>query len=99
MADETPPMVPDRETVVADEPFFVDACKAAFADAAQRLGWSFGKSLLTQSQKWGLVWRVDFVIPGHPTNSRWINRAMCWGNAGGVEGMAVAFGQQIAPLE
>jgi hypothetical protein len=97
--DEIPPLVPDRETVVAYEPIFVEACTAAFADDAVKFGWSYGKSLLTRSQKWGLVWRVDFVIAERAASSRFVNRAMCWGSAGNVEGKAVAFGQQIAPLQ
>jgi hypothetical protein len=97
--DEIPPMVPDRETVVAHEPIFVEACTAAFAADAEKFGWSYGKSLLTRSQKWGLIWRVDFVIPERAASSRWINRAMCWGSAGSVKGTAVGFGQQIAPLQ
>jgi len=97
---EIPPVVPEGETVLADEPLFVAACKAAFADAAQRLDWSFGNSLLTQSEKWGFVWRVDFIVSGRSTSSRWINRAICWGEGDGtIIGMATCFGKQVTPLE
>jgi hypothetical protein len=96
---EIPPLEPDRETVVADDPSFVEACKAAFTADAQQFEWVFEKSLLTRSQRWGLVWRADFVIAGRPRSSHLINRAMCWGNAGGVEGTVVAFGQKVAPIE
>jgi hypothetical protein len=95
---EMPPLVPDHETVVADEQYFVDACNAVFAEQAQRFEWVFGKSLLTRSHRWGLIWRTDFVVANRPS-SYLVNRAMCWGGAGGVEGTAVAFGQQIGPLE
>jgi hypothetical protein len=97
--DETPPLVPDRETVVTDKPSFVEACKAAFSAEALQLQWVFEKSLLTRSQRWGLVWRADFIVAGRPRSSHLINRAMCWGGADGVEGTAVSFGQRIAPLE
>jgi hypothetical protein len=94
---EKPPWVPDREAVVDDEPSFVEACKAAFTAPAQKFEWVFETSLLTRSQEWGLVWRADFVIAGR--SSHLVNRAMCWGGAGGVEGTAVGFGQKIAPLK
>jgi hypothetical protein len=97
--DEIPPWVPDREPAVADEPSFVEACKAAFSAEAQQFQWEFEKSLLTRSQRWGLVWRADFVVAGRQRSSHFINRAMCWGRAHGVEGTAVGFGQRIAPLE
>jgi hypothetical protein len=96
---ERPPWVPDRETVVTDEPSFVEVCKAALSAPAQELQWEFEKSLLTRNQRWGLVWRADFVVAGQQRSSRLINRAMCWGGANGVEGTAVGFGQRIAPLE
>ena len=98
--DEIPPLVPDRETVVTDEPSFVEACKAAFSAEAQQFQWVFENSLLTRSQRWGLVWRADFVVAGlQKSCSHFVDRAMCWGSADGVEGTAVAFGQRIAPLE
>jgi hypothetical protein len=97
--DEMPPWVPDRETVVADEPSFVEACKSAFTAEAQQFEWVFEKSLLTRSQRWGLVWRADFVVAGRSKSSHLINRAMCWSGVDGVEGTAVGFGQRIAPLE
>ena len=95
---EAPPLVPDRETVVTDEQYFVDVCKAAFAAPAQELEWVFGKSLVTRSQGWGLVWRADFVVANR-SSLHFINKAMCWGGAGGLEGTLVAFGQRISPLE
>ncbi len=97
--DEIPPWVPDRETVLADETSFVEACEATFSADAQKFQWVFEKSLLTRSQRWGLIWRADFVIAGRPKSSHMINRAMCWGCADGIEGTAVGFGQRIAPLE
>jgi hypothetical protein len=97
--EEIPPWMPDSETVVADETSFVEACKAAFSAEAQQFQWVFEKSLLTRSQRWGLVWRADFVVAGRPKSSHLFNRAMCWGGADGIEGTAVGFGQRIAPLD
>ncbi|MDH2386707.1 hypothetical protein [Bradyrhizobium sp. CER78] len=94
---DIPPLSPDRETVVVD-PLVVEACTAHFADDAKNLGWSFGNSLPTQTEKWGFVWRADFTVHGlsHPD---FINRAICWSEPGGnILGTLVAFGQKIAPL-
>jgi hypothetical protein len=94
---EAPPLAPDRETV-AEYPLIADACRAYFAAEMEQLGWSFGNSLLTQSEKWGLIWRADFTVHGrsHPD---FINRAVCWTEPDGtVLGTHVAFGQKIAPL-
>jgi hypothetical protein len=97
--DEFPPLVPDNEIVVADEMSFVEACKAALSADAQAFQWVFGKSVVSRSQRWGLIWRVDFVIAGRPKKARMINRAMCWGGVDEIQGTAVSFGQSIAPLE
>ena len=96
--EEMPPLVPDREAVVADDPSFVDTCKAAFAAEAEKFEWVFEGSLLTRSQRWGLIWRADFVVAGR-SSAHLVNRAMCWGGTGGIEGTAIAFSQQIAPLD
>jgi hypothetical protein len=94
-----PEAVPGGETVILDETRFVEACKSAIADEARELGWSFGNSILTQSDKWGLVWRVDFFLPDRAVNSALVNRAICWGQSDGtVNGKAVLFGQQIPRL-
>jgi hypothetical protein len=94
-----PEAVPEGETVVAGEARFVDACRSAIADDARKFGWSFGNSILTQSEKWGLVWRVDFFTPANGVNSVLVNRAICWGQSDGtVNGKVLAFGQRIARL-
>jgi hypothetical protein len=97
---ELPPASPEGETVVADERLFIDACKSAIADQAQTLGWSFGNSVLTHSDRWGLVWRVDFFVIGRPVqHTSLINRAIHWGKSDGtIDGAAFLFGQQVAPL-
>jgi hypothetical protein len=94
---EMPPLVSDGETVATDEQAFIEVCKAAFAADAQQFQWVYGKSLLTRSQRWGLVWRCDFFVAGR--RGSLVNRAMCWGGAGVVEGQVVAFGQRIPPLD
>jgi len=94
-----PDAVPTGEAVLSDESHFVDACKSAIAEDARKFGWSFGSSLLTRSEQWGLVWRVDFFVPGHATDSPFVNRAICWGEPNGtVNGKAIVFGKRMAPL-
>lgn len=93
-----PRAVPKGERVIAGEALFVEACKSVFADEAHRFGWSFGNSILTQSDRWGLIWRVDFSTPGS-VKSTLVNRAICWGQPDGtVSGNAVLFGQRIPRL-
>ena len=90
----------EGEAVVTDEKSFADICKAEFAAEAQHFEWVFGRSRLTQSVKWGLIWRADFFTPGNPwATGSLVNRAMCWGDAGVVKGKAIAFGQRIPPLD
>jgi hypothetical protein len=96
---EPPPVEPDGETMLTDKPIFVAACEAAVADDVQQFQWHLGNSLLTQTEKWELVWRIDFTVPGNPTTLNRINRAVFWGEADGtINGMAVAFDQQVVPL-
>jgi hypothetical protein len=52
---ESPPLEPEEEVVLVDEPTFLNACKSLIAEDADRFEWSFGKSLLTRSERWGLI--------------------------------------------
>jgi hypothetical protein len=46
---ESPPLEPEEEVVIVDEPTFLNACKALIAEDAERFEWSFGNALLTGS--------------------------------------------------
>lgn len=94
------PAVPfENETIVRNDSSFVDACKAKVADAAEKFGWRFETSVLTRSEKWGLVWRADFRIKNQSAERKLINRVICWREPGATEiRLAVTFGQQIEPL-
>jgi hypothetical protein len=96
---ESPPLEPEEEVVLVDEPTFLNACKSLIAEDADRFEWSFGKSLLTRSERWGLIWRVDFVTRFSP-GSNCANRIiMCWVDASGSPiGLWIAFSRPIAPL-
>ena len=85
----------DGEAAVAESPAFVTACNSIVSDRATALGWRLGKSILTHSDVWGLVWRIDFQAKGHPEGSHYVNRVICWGSADGrVLGTATVFGQK-----
>jgi len=90
-----PGPVPENETPETDNPVFVSACMAVTSVDAASLGWRLGKSVLTHSDLWGLVWRIDFRAPGHPEDSDYVNRRICWGTKDGeVLGTATVFGQK-----
>jgi hypothetical protein len=86
---------PAGESVATEYPAFVNACRAIVSDNAAALGWHLGRSLLTRSEVWGLVWRIDFEAKGHPEGSPLVNRVICWGGPDGtVSGTATVFGQK-----
>jgi hypothetical protein len=94
-----PSAVPEGETVVAENLIFVNACMSVVSIDASSLGWRLGKSVLTHSDVWGLVWRIDFQVPGQSEDSELINRFICWGSADdGVLGTAAVCRQNIEPL-
>jgi hypothetical protein len=91
--DETskwhPNPTPQCETVVDDEPSLVEACMARIADDVERCGWRLGKSIVTRSEEWGLVWRIDLL--GAPLLGR-IRRIICWRPPGGDDiGFALVY--------
>lgn len=89
----------DGETAVAGAPSFESACVSVASDLATTHGLRLGKSTLTRSDVWGLVWRIDFQVRGQSQDSKLINRFICWGTADGeVLGTAATFGQKIEPL-
>jgi len=97
-----PPLVPKDEVVLTPDPIFEAECKAEISDQAREFKWQFGTSLLTKSEDWGIVWRMDFDIPGVPASSGLINRVICWRtpeeSGKGPSGTSIAFGQRISPL-
>ena len=96
-----PPLVPTDETVLASDPAFESECMSAISDQAKDLRWRFRSSVLTKSEKWGIIWRVDFDTP-ESANTSFINRVTCWrtpeetGN--GPTGICFAIGQRVSPL-
>jgi hypothetical protein len=94
-----PNPTPQHETVVNDDPAFVEACMARIAEDVERQGWRLGKSIVTRSKEWGLVWRVDFEIQGGPYGSNRVDRVICWRSPDSEDiGLAVVFGKHIDKL-
>jgi hypothetical protein len=94
-----PSALPDGEAAMAGAPSFESACMSVVSDLATVHGWHLGKSILTRSDVWGLVWRIDFQVRGQSQDSKLINRYVCWGTADGkVLGTAAIFSQKVEPL-
>jgi hypothetical protein len=98
---ETEPLcpgpVPEGETAVAENPSFVSACTAVASRRAAALGWRLGKSILTQSDRWGLIWRIDFQYQG--INWPLVNRFVCWSPEGDpVVYGTVTYHENLEPL-
>lgn len=71
------------ETAVPENPVFLDACRRHIADRAAKQGWVLGNSTFTQSDTWGLVWRVDFTYASDTSHSPFGNRIVFWGTPDG----------------
>lgn len=69
---------PDGETAVAENPPFVSACMSLASGEAASLGGRLGKSLLTHSDIWGFIWRVDFQTKYLGQDGKFVIRFVCW---------------------
>jgi len=58
-----PGPTPSGETILPPDTKFVEKCRAVFADDVRDYGWQFGRSVLSRSKRWGLVWRADVTSP------------------------------------
>lgn len=67
-------------------------------DEAKALHWRIGKSLLTRSDRWGLVWRVNVQTLGM-AGSRRVSRVVYWGDPGGGEVCGSAYYTGVNRLE
>jgi hypothetical protein len=94
---QSPPLNPAIDEVAAEAPSFRAACASTVDELTSRLAVRLGQSLLTKSDEWGFIWRVDFAYadsdwPGH------INRIICWRATDGNICMNIAVGQLSLPL-
>ena len=96
---EFPPLSPEGETSAPDDRDFPKACLKDLNLIVQRVGWRYGASFLSHSEKWGDIWRIDFEIAGEDLSPR-INRVMCWRTPADAKlNLMIAIGQDILPLE
>src|SRR6516165_11079464 len=89
-----PPISPEGETVVPESPSFLAACLSHSNQMVQSSGWLLGTQLLTRSDKWGAIWRVDFKIPGEDI-SPLVNRIICWQEPNERINIMYAIGQDV----
>jgi hypothetical protein len=97
-ADSTPALIPEGGEVVSDNTSFVTACLLEATKLPVSSGWELGLPVLTRSEKWGEICRVDFRIKD--TNlAPLVNRIMCWRNADDGLSIMYAIGQRIPGLK
>lgn len=96
MNDLYPPVEPEMEQVVHENLSFAETCLVMVRRIPPSNNWILGKPLTTSSEKWGLVWRVDFKRVNRV--SRLINRVICWRTLDGKTGIVVASEQEVPPL-
>ncbi len=72
--DNVPLADAGSEKVVPDNPKFIAECKSQAGYDMSR--WVIYKSVLTLTEKWGLVWRLDYSDPSYRIG--FINTLVCW---------------------
>ena len=92
-APEMPPLAPIGEipAIAASSQSFA-SCITAIGPLASQIGARIGVAHITESAKWGLVWRADFTLDG--IDPPQVNRIVCWNGR-----VSIAIGQSVAPLD
>ena len=95
-----PGPAPKDETRVAENPAFISACMSVVSDHADAYGWRLRNSMLTHSDAWGFVWRIDFLTKDQDPESAFVARMVCWSaeEDARVMGTATYFGRPLEPL-
>lgn len=71
-----PPPAPGAEPRLASDTSGIAAkCEILSRQIVAKLGWRFVRSMVTQSPRWGVVWRADIAPATDP--STWM-RESCW---------------------
>jgi hypothetical protein len=96
--DPIPPVAPEGEKIIAENSSFAEDCLSLYDKLIKRSKWVLGTSLVTQSERWGEIFRVDFKIPEDDL-SPLVNRLICWRTPAGFFQLNVAIGQNAPPLE
>jgi hypothetical protein len=100
-----PPLSPDGEAVMEDQET-ASACLARASalgakldktpDTAGYFEWTLGTPVVTVSQAWGVICRIDFKMAGEDF-APYVNRLVLYAGAQKMNVM-IAIGQDIAPL-
>jgi hypothetical protein len=93
--DGLPPYTPDKEQP-ADEPAFSAECLAEAKIIAEKNGWKLHDPLLTYNPAFGLVWRVDFIVPDG--GDEYADRIMFWKLADGTLAKFIGANLGVPPL-
>lgn len=97
MDADFPPLSPGGEKTAKSNPKFVNDCLSKLVQLGPLGQIDAGTSLLTENEKWGLVFRVDFLIDGD-SQAGFVNRLICWERNDGTRGSTYAIGQNIPQL-
>jgi hypothetical protein len=95
---DVPSIAPEGEKVLPENSSFAADCLLPWNDLITQSGWMLGASLVTQSERWGEILRVDFKIRGEDL-SQLVNRLVCWRTPAGNLQLYVAVGQRVPPLD
>lgn len=95
-----PGPVPDGETLASENPAFVSACMTIASGDAEAVGWRLGKSILTHSDIWGFVFRIDIETKHQDQSAQLVRRFICWSaeEKDTVAGTAMISGRKLKPL-
>ena len=94
----TPPLLVSKdEQLVDDDPQFRSLCVKNIARLIASAKWTLGSSVMTRSERWGLLLRIDFHTEGADVPGT-INRMVFWRAAPYVVNKEIAFGQQVPAL-
>ncbi len=91
---------PDGETPVSDNPAFVSACMSVVLRDAAVMGCRLGSYILTHSDVWGFVFRIDLQSKYRIQSSKPTHRFICWSaeEDDKVAGTALIPGYKLKPL-
>jgi hypothetical protein len=102
---QQPPLSPDGEAVMND-PDTASYCLEKATELGAKLDrapesagyfkWTLGTPLVSQSETWGVVCRIDFTMAGEDVSPR-VNRLVLYVGAEKLNFM-IAIGQDLAPL-
>jgi hypothetical protein len=93
--NEYPSLAPEGEILAEGEAFAQD-CLARIMAMAKNLEFKLaGEPVLTRSERWGLIWRVDFE---YVQENYLVNRFVCAERGRDGPAIVVAIGQELTPL-